>query len=227
MNNSWDLGEPLGEEEMFEEEDIETLDDAEDEDDEFDDSTEVPDTSSYSVYRRKYNLLLERCNAIEQDNELLVSKVKEVKKLWKKSLRERRVIVNKLDSYNDNFRNVPIIFPLEDEASKKSKEKKLKKGLQGSDEGGSGVGRGRKPKGDKVAKDPNLPKRPQNPFFQFCKEKREEVAQEVFNSQGVNLTKKELTKLLANQWNSLDNGDKTVSIPINNELPRKLKLLLE
>ena len=87
---------------------------------------------------------------------------------------------------------------------KKGKEKRLKKGSSLDESGTSS--KGRKGRGDKekVARDPNLPKRPQNPFFQFCKEKRETVAKEVFTSQGVNLTKKELTKILANQWNSLD-----------------------
>ena len=119
-NNPWGL-----DEEVFEEEEIETMedhdDDDEDDEEELDDSTEIPDTASYSVYRRKYNLLLERVNAIEQDNELLVSRVSEVKKLWKKSLRERRLIINKLDTYNDNFRNVQIVLPHEEEPSKKLK----------------------------------------------------------------------------------------------------------
>ena len=217
LNSTWEEEEQL-DDDTFEEEEIEEMgdDDAEDDEDEeedLDDSTEIPSTS-YSVYRKKYSLLLERCNAIQQDNELLVSRVKEVRKLWKRGLRERRLIVNKLDSYGDNFRNVPLVFPTEDESSKKLKDKKMKKGI-GGDEGssGSGSGRGRKSKGDKekAPRDPNLPKRPQNPFFQYCKEKREAVAQEVYQSQGVNLTKKELTKMLANQWNTLDSNEKMVS----------------
>ena len=114
------------------------------------------------------------------------------------------------DSYGDNFRNVPIVFPVEEEVPKKVKDKKLRRGLEDS----TGTsGRGRKQRGDKekTPRDPNLPKRPQNPFFQFRKEKRDTVAQDVFKSQGVNLTKKELTKILANQWNSLDSNEKMVS----------------
>ena len=162
------------------------------------------------MYHKKYNLLLERCTAIQQDNQLLVSRVKEVKKLWKRGLRERKLIINKLDTFGDNFRNVPIVFPVEDEVAKKVKDKKVRRGLEDSS---ATSGRGRKHKGDKEKppRDPNLPKRPQNPFFQFCKEKRDTVAQDVFRSQGVNLTKKELTKILANQWNSLDSNEKMVS----------------
>ena len=73
-----------------------------------------------------------------------------------------------------------------------------------------GQGRGRRRNKDKPPRDPNLPKRPQNPFFQYCKEKREVVAQDVFKNQNINLTKKELTKILANQWNSLDATAKQV-----------------
>jgi len=210
MNNSWD-DEDMLEDDGFEEED-EDADMGEEEGEEEDDLDESRDVPSLSVYRKKYNLLLERCRAIEQDNELLVSRVKEVKKLWKRGRTERRFLINRLDSHGDNFRNVPITFPIEDESAKKIKEKKIKK-LNSLDEpSASGSGRGRKPKGDKekAPRDPNLPKRPQNPFFQYCKEKREVVAQEVYQSQGVNLTKKELTKILANQWNSLDSNDKVI-----------------
>jgi len=60
------------------------------------------------------------------------------------------------------------------------------------------------------SRDPNIPKRPQNPFFQFCKEKREEVAQHVLQTDGVQLSKKELTKLLAQKWNQLTIDEKQV-----------------
>ena len=212
INNTW-AEEEIVEEDTFEdeeEEEEEGDDEVDDDDDDLDDSAEIP-SRSYSVYRKKYNLLLERCTAIQQDIQLLVSRVKEVKKLWKRGLRERKLIINKLDTFGDNFRNVPIVFPVEEEVAKKVKDKKVRRGLEDSS---ATSGRGRKHKGDKEKppRDPNLPKRPQNPFFQFCKEKRDTVAQDVFRSQGVNLTKKELTKILANQWNSLDSNEKMVSI---------------
>jgi len=212
MNNSWDE-EDLLEDDGFEEEDEDADAEMGEEDgEEEEDLDESRDAPKLSVYRKKYNLLLERCRAIEQDNELLVSRVKEVKKLWRKGRIERRFLINRLDSHGDNFRNVPITFPIEDESGKKLREKKVKKLNSLEEPSSSGSGRGRKPKGDKekAPRDPNLPKRPQNPFFQYCKEKREIVAQEVYQSQGVNLTKKELTKILANQWNSLDSNEKVI-----------------
>jgi len=210
MNNSWDEEDILEDDAFEEEEEDADIGDEEDEgEDDLDESTDAP---SYSVYRKKFNLLLERCRAIQQDNELLVSRVKEVKKLWKRGRRERKFLINRLDSHGDNFRNVPITFPIEDDSVKKLKDKKMKKLNSLEEPSSSGSGRGRKPKSDKekVPRDPNLPKRPQNPFFQYCKEKREVVAQDVYQSQGVNLTKKELTKILANQWNSLDTNDKQI-----------------
>ena len=228
LNHTWEEEEDQLDEDVFEEEDIDDLNDdndAEDEEedeDDLDDSSETLPRPSYSVYRRKYLLMMERINAIKQDNEVIARRIKEVQKLWKKSLKERKLIIKRLDNYGDNFRNVPLVFPAEDESNKKMKDKKLKRLANGDEAFPGGSGRGRKPKNDKEKppRDPNLPKRPQNPFFQFCKEKREEVAKEVLNTQGINLTKKELTKILANQWNTLSSDDKMVSC--NHE---KLQLL--
>lgn len=221
LNNTWEEeDEDQLDEDVFEEEDIDDMnddndaedDEDDDDDDDLDDSSEALTRQSYSVYRRKYMLMMERINAIKQDNEVVARRIKEVKKLWKKSLKERRLIITKLDTYGDNFRNVPLVFPAEDETNKKMKDRKLKRLANGEEPLPGGSGRGRKTKGDKEKppRDPNLPKRPQNPFFQYCKEKREEVAKEFQNSQGVNLTKKELTKILANQWNNLDSDDKMI-----------------
>ena len=219
LNNTWEDEEDEDQldEDVFEEEDIDDMnedaeDEEDDEEDDLDDSSEAMPRPSYSVYRRKYMLLMERINAIKQDNEVVARRIKEVKQLWKKSLKERRLLITKLDTYGDNFRNVPIVFPAEDETNKKMKERKLKRLANGEEPLPGGSGRGRKTKGDKdkPPRDPNLPKRPQNPFFQYCKEKREEVAKEVLDTQGINLTKKELTKILANQWNTLDSDEKMV-----------------
>lgn len=48
-------------------------------------------------------------------------------------------------------------------------------------------------------KDPRLPKRPQNPFFQFCQEQRARVQRDFLREHGeeAQLSKKELTKMLA------------------------------
>ena len=104
LNNTWEDEEDEDQldEDVFEEEDIDDMnedaeDDEDDEEDDLDDSSEAMPRPSYSVYRRKYMLLMERINAIKQDNEVVARRIKEVKKLWKKSLKERRLLITKLD----------------------------------------------------------------------------------------------------------------------------------
>jgi len=210
-----------------EEGDLDVDEEEEEEEDDDDDEDMVVAggrSATYSVYRRKYNLLMERCEAIQQDNERLVSRVREVRRLWRRSMKERKFLMNRLDTHGDNFRNVPLIWPPEEDpanvAKKQAKEKKIKKGLTDSPHStdspsnGEKSGKpGRKRKGDREKKqprDPNLPKRPQNPFFQFCREQRENVAKEVLYNQSVNLTKKELTKVLATRWNQLNTSEKQI-----------------
>ena len=64
-------------------------------------------------------------------------------------------------------------------------------------------------------KDPNQPKRPANPFFQFCQEQRSILMDEL-NSELMpgepELSKQELTRQLANRWRVMDNDDKQIYI---------------
>ena len=69
MDNSWDddmLDDGDGGDDDMAEDDEECDDDEED-------GLDRLGPTHCSVYRRKYNLLLERCRAIHQDNELLLS----------------------------------------------------------------------------------------------------------------------------------------------------------
>jgi len=149
---------------------------------------------SYSVYRRKYHLLLERMAAMNQDSEIIVYRISKIKQLLREGMKERSFLMNELDKRGDNYRGVPIL-----QNPYMSLEGKKK-------EPGTTEKKGKKNKGEKekAVRDPNLPKRPQNPFFQFCKEQREQVSKEVLDSTGTQLSKKELTKMLAQKWNVLD-----------------------
>lgn len=76
----------------------------------------------------------------------------------------------------------------------------------------------KRPPRKKVAKserDPNAPKRPSNPFFQFCQEQRqllmEQISSELKPGE-VEPTKQELTRQLALKWNSLSVPDKKVYV---------------
>lgn len=61
-------------------------------------------------------------------------------------------------------------------------------------------------------KDPNLPKRPANPFFRFCQEQRPIVLDQIITSGKGVPTKQDLTKRLAITWNTMGHNDKKVCI---------------
>lgn len=73
--------------------------------------------------------------------------------------------------------------------------------------------KGTKRKNARTEKDPNAPKRPSNPFFQFCQEQRQ-IMMEQLNSElkpgEAELSKQELTRQLAIKWKSLSVPDKKV-----------------
>lgn len=56
--------------------------------------------------------------------------------------------------------------------------------------------------------DPNAPKRPANPFFQFCQEQRPRVMERLAGSPEP--SKQELTRQLATTWKSLNSDDKKI-----------------
>lgn len=64
-------------------------------------------------------------------------------------------------------------------------------------------------KGSKRKADPNAPKRPANPFFQFCQEQRPRVMERLAGEPEP--SKQELTRQLATTWKSLSSEDKKVS----------------
>ena len=164
-----------------------------------DDSEDEFDAEEEDVYRRKYQLLLERCEVLQQDNERLVHRAQKVKKLMRRSRRERKVLMERLDSYGDNWRNVPITFEREEILTLHQPVKREKgvsggggrstgsaaknqgageKGRRGGASGSNSVSNSgttskrKSAKGEKPEKDPNAPKRPANPFLQFCQEQR-------------------------------------------------------
>lgn len=79
--------------------------------------------------------------------------------------------------------------------------------------GGSGSRKGGaapKRKAAKAPVDPLAPKRPANPFFQFCQEQRTPVLESLIARNLGEPSKQEVTKQLAIRWNALDTTDKKV-----------------
>ncbi|KAE8742415.1 hypothetical protein FOCC_FOCC012102 [Frankliniella occidentalis] len=165
-----------------------------------DDTDDEVDAEEEDVYRRKYQLLLERCEVLQQDNERLVHRAQQVKKLLRRIRRERKILMERLDTYGDNWRNVPITFERDEIVAQQQPIKREKtstpnaggkaggapgknqgtgeKGRKGSNNNTAGTPntgsttKRKTTKGDKPEKDPNAPKRPANPFLQFCQEQR-------------------------------------------------------
>uniref|UniRef100_A0A8D8WPT8 High mobility group protein B3 n=1 Tax=Cacopsylla melanoneura TaxID=428564 RepID=A0A8D8WPT8_9HEMI len=155
------------------------------------------DISDYHLYRRKYYLLLERCEAIQLQNERMVSRLQHVHKLILKYRKQRSIIIKRLDQHGDNWREASYVLDLRNRHSSSDasadKPKLLKK------------------KTEKPSRDPNAPKRPANPFFQFCQEQRTLLIDtQIKTPQNTDLSKQEITKELAKKWNALSSDERKI-----------------
>lgn len=77
---------------------------------------------------------------------------------------------------------------------------------------------------ERVKRDPHAPKRPANPFFQFCQEQRSILMGELHRQLmpgEPELSKQELTRQLANRWRLLDAAGKQTYIDMYESSKRK------
>ncbi|XP_044734008.1 HMG1/2-like protein [Chrysoperla carnea] len=187
-----------------------------------DDSELDDEQPQYDIYQKKYQLLLERCDVLQQDNERLVNRLYYIKKMVKRRKVECKFIMDRLDSHGDDWRNAPA--PEQDikpDISNLIKPPtiKVEKGIGSNskvitDKSKKKVKK--KPtKSEKPERDPNAPKRPANPFFQFCQEQRT-IVMERLNSElkpgEPEPSKQELTRQLAIKWKTLTSEDKQVYV---------------
>lgn len=156
------------------------------------------DISEYDLFRRKYYLLLERCEAIQLQNERIVSRIQCVHKLILKHRKQRSIIIKHLDGHGDNWREASYVLDLRNRNPSSEKGFEKPKTL--------------KKKTEKSLRDPNAPKRPANPFFQFCQEQRTLLidSQTKMGPQSNDLSKQEITKDLAKKWNALSNEERKI-----------------
>jgi len=172
-------------------------------------SDESEDSSGeVDVYRKKYQLIIERCEVIQQDNERLVNRIQHVCKLLRRWRHERKFLTDRLDKHGDHWRNVPLPLDLEGPSQRhteKTPPKNSRALKGGAVEKGQKKGKRR---GGKV--DKNAPKRPPNPYFQFCQEQRTTAIEEMASIGQVDPSKVEVTKHLAHKWNKLNTSDKKV-----------------
>lgn len=159
-------------------------------------------------------------------------RIQHVKKLLNRVQKEVKFLQNRLDMHGDDWRNatveedvkpplpslVPSITIKTEKGSIKTEKNSMKSADKVKVEGDKKTGK--KPtkrkgnRSEKAEKDPNAPKRPANPFFQFCQEQRQ-LLMEQLNAElkpgEPEPSKQELTRQLAMKWKSLSSHDKKVS----------------
>ncbi|XP_034942236.1 non-histone protein 10 [Chelonus insularis] len=159
-----------------------------------------------SIYKRKYQFLLERCEVLQQDNERLVHRIQRIRKILKRTRKEKRFLIDRLDKHGDQWRDAPMgVLEENNTFSVAIKPEKVSKSGQVAKDDKVNK-KGTKRKGAKA--DPNAPKRPANPFFQFCQEQRPRVMERLAGEPEP--SKQELTRQLATTWKSLSSEDKKV-----------------
>ncbi|XP_047504884.1 HMG1/2-like protein [Pieris napi] len=184
--------------------------------DDSDDMVSLP--SDEEIYRRKYQLLLERCEVLQQDNERIVNRLHEVKKISKRHKKDIKLLVERLDKHGDSFRTAVLesdIKPTHIHSTVKTSKPQSQGARQiekPSGMGGKKPAPKRKSKGDKPERDPNAPKKPCNAFFQFCQEQRPVVLAETTNEMGSEPSKQEVTRQLASRWRALTNDEKRIYV---------------
>jgi len=147
-------------------------------------------------YRKKYHLLVERCEILEQDDQQLAARLQKLKKIIYRGQIERRFLEERLDSHGDDWRNGHLSVCLEDRIGKnsaahfnvfESRKPKIEQLYAENTTSPTAInpsksasarkkkhsGTQNKP-GSSLETNPGWPllKRPSNPFLQFCLEQR-------------------------------------------------------
>ncbi|XP_068249095.1 uncharacterized protein [Palaemon carinicauda] len=157
-----------------------------------DDSGFPSESDAEHKYFKKYVAILRRCKSIQKENEMLVHRVYQVKKIVRQLRKERKFLMDELDKKGDNFRSLPLTIAIEeDDKSFALPQANIKR--------------------EKTERDPSAPKRPSNAFLQFCQEQRDATTAQYLQT-GRPLDKKQLTKILAARWNVLPEDEKKVYI---------------
>ncbi|XP_068632092.1 TCF3 fusion partner homolog [Battus philenor] len=183
--------------------------------DDSDDMVSLP--SEEEIYRRKYQLLLERCEVLQQDNERIVNRIHEVKKITKRYRKDIKLLIERLDKHGDPFRTATLEMDVKPEVTQivrpAAKAQPVPRNAEKHNPtGGKKSGPKRKSRADKPERDPNAPKKPCNAFFQFCQEQRPLVVAETTTEMGAEPSKQEITRQLASRWRSLTNDEKRVYV---------------
>ncbi|KAJ3624304.1 hypothetical protein MTP99_017940 [Tenebrio molitor] len=180
------------------------------------------DSYENDIYYKKYKLLLDECAQLQKSNEILVFRIQEVNKIVKRRQKEVKFFKKRLhNNYGEDWAVIPNLDIVKEEEETKSvaylmlKDKIKEEKADEQVEKPKPSKRPTKRKNARTEKDPKAPKRPSNPFFQFCQEQRQ-ILMEQLNAElkpgEAELTKQELTRQLAIKWKSLSGSDKKIYV---------------
>ena len=189
------------------------------------------------------SILYSKNISVIQDNENLVRRIIEVEGLVQEGLCHRKSIMNRLDSYGDAYRSVPVLIPSEAEATSSVRGSATPAGIDAKSEKKTPSNPGKKRKlntaehsqsqpstpnnensneAKRTPRDPSLPKRPHNAFFYFSQERRPAMQKEF-----PTLTKKEIAALLSQKWAELPPNEKAMYIHLQNERKKQYKEIMQ
>ena len=161
-----------------------------------------------------------------------MSKIREVRRLIRRCLKERKFLMKRLDKYGDPYKSIPIVTPFERDSRRINPQDNNEEPEQTASVSetvgetkkrkrrppGNPVGRPKKPRPEKsedppvaVSEDISVPKRPQNPYHLYCQEQRSVVKREFLRLHNLNLGKRELGNVLAQRWSDMTEHNKQVS----------------
>ncbi|XP_022916689.1 FACT complex subunit SSRP1-like [Onthophagus taurus] len=191
---------------------------------------QFPEAEQNDLYSKKYKLLAERCIDIQKRNQKLAFRIQEVNKITKKRHQQVQFIKERLfTEHGEDWAVIPKYYDLNLATDDDEEEVKNHKPIGGHSrvvhknreekreehEKPKIVKKAPKRKTTKAEKDPNAPKRPSNPFFQFCQEQRQLLMEQIISELKPGEsepTKQELTRQLAIKWKSLNANDKQVYV---------------
>ncbi|CAH1954276.1 unnamed protein product [Acanthoscelides obtectus] len=180
------------------------------------------DNQEQDLYYKKYKLLLEECSQLQRANEILVFRIQEVNKITKRRLKDVKYLRNRLmQNYDEDWSVIPNTDLVAEEDDKKAvghlimKDRIKEEKPEEEKPEKKVVKKSSKRKAVRTEKDPNAPKRPSNPFFQFCQEQRQILMEQITSELKpgeVEPTKQELTRQLALKWKTLSGQDKKIYV---------------
>lgn len=157
-------------------------------------------------YRIKCQLLQQRCQVIQRDNERLIDLMHQTRSLINRLQRQQRVLVKRLSRHEPEFRTrrLPLFTEIRREAKQPAKGKTSSSTAASKRTSGKRL----KTENGKEAKGMPLPKKALNPYLIYCSMQRSAVQEELQVEQKADMNNQELTKALALKWKFLTHDQK-------------------